>query len=971
MDGVFGTSELARLGDALASWRDGFDDTEHAQERALVAALGGRADGVQDAFSHLRSFVTVQRGCSYYCTFCIVPHVRGRFDHRPMADVLAEVRAAIDAGAREITLVGQTVNAYREPSSGADFADLLEEVAALDGLERLTFVTSHPKDYTEKLARTMGSLEKLNPRFHLPVQSGSDPVLRRMNRKYTVGQYLEKVATFREYCPDWALTTDLITGFPGETEDDFELTLDLCRRVGFAQAFMFVYSPRRGTPAARWEQVPADVGAERLRRLIAVVDGGMRPLHERKIGTTVRCLVQGPSRKDPAKIAAKTLDNVTVVAPMDGVPADRFARSPWIDVVVERGFVWGCEGRISSWSQRFADAGEALPAERSYDLVSSSDVLAALRTVLRAEGASSGRDSARARRRFLRGLRRRCGDDRAPAVDRADLEGCRRRAGRDGRGAASRARRLLGQTRRAPADRRTGGADGGAGPQPAHAARRRPHRHAGDVIEEHLLDRTRNNYLAGVAAVGDAIAVAHADVSTGRCAATAYGGPSALDEALAEIARLEPVEIVADAPTEVRDAIAGAAPEVRVTASALAAVETRERSGVDGFSLDESLAMHRALDAVGSFVRRVGVGGQASPLRAPEFYRARTFLALDAHARKHLELTKALGANPKATLLHTIDRCETAMGSRLLARWILAPLVDREGIELRGGRVATLVGDYPARAQLQELMRGAFDLERLAQKVRFRKASPRDLASLRRTLSLIEPLRAALPAPLASLGERIADLREPLERLERTLVDEPPATLGDGGVIRPEASDDVRECVALRTEARDRICGARGARAAAHRHQAAQGEVRQRVRLFDRGEQEQPRRGAAGLRPQADPHQRRALRHARTQRTGDRHLERADAPIAARGGALRRTRRGARAARRRRARQRRGHRRTGRLLFARAGRGRARLRPARVRRREPHRRRRRPSPGHGGVARRRVRAQRPAPRARIATVSYC
>lgn len=370
VDAVFGTSELARLGDALAAWRDGFDDAEYAQERALVAALGGRADGVQDAFSHLRSFVTVQRGCSYYCTFCIVPHVRGRFDHRPMADVLAEVRAAIGAGAREITLVGQTVNAYKEPSSGADFADLLEEVATLDGLERLTFVTSHPKDYTEKLARTMGSLEKLNPRFHLPVQSGSDPVLRRMNRKYTVGQYLEKVATFREYCPDWALTTDLITGFPGETEDDFELTLDLCRRVGFAQAFMFVYSPRRGTPAARWEQVPAGVGAERLRRLIAVVDGGMRPLHERKIGTTVRCLVQGPSRKDPAKIAAKTLDNVTVVAPMDGLPADRFAGSPWIDVVVERGFVWGCEGRISSWSPRFADAGEPLPAERSYDLVS-------------------------------------------------------------------------------------------------------------------------------------------------------------------------------------------------------------------------------------------------------------------------------------------------------------------------------------------------------------------------------------------------------------------------------------------------------------------------------------------------------------------------------------------------------------------------------------------------------------------------
>jgi DNA mismatch repair protein MutS len=324
----------------------------------------------------------------------------------------------------------------------------------------------------------------------------------------------------------------------------------------------------------------------------------------------------------------------------------------------------------------------------------------------------------------------------------------------------------------------------------------------GTLIEEHLLDRTRNNYLASVTAVDEAIGVAHADISTGHAAATAFSGPSAIDEALGELARLEPAEVVADVPPEVRDVVVSFCGDVRVASSAIAAVESRERSVVTGFSLDESLAMHRALDALGAFVRRVGVAGQASALRAPDFYRSRTFLALDARARKHLELTKALGANPKATLLHTVDRCETAMGSRLLARWILAPLVDRAAIEARTERVGALVGDYPARARIQELLRGAFDLERLAQKVRFRKAAPRDLASLRRTLALVEPLRVALPPALAAMGERLADLSEPLAELERTLVDEPPAT---GGVIRAEASPDVQECIAMRSEARERI----------------------------------------------------------------------------------------------------------------------------------------------------------------------
>ncbi|HEY5339836.1 MAG TPA: MiaB/RimO family radical SAM methylthiotransferase, partial [Candidatus Aquilonibacter sp.] len=201
VDGLFGTKELAELGDALASWGPEFEATELSEERALLLPMGGRADGIADAFSHLRAFVTVQRGCSYYCSFCIVPHVRGRFDHRLIADVLAEVAQKLAAGAREITLVGQTVNAWKDPVTGADFGNLCRAVAALPGLERLAFISPHPKDFTEKMIRDFAEIPQLNPRVHLPLQSGSDPILRRMNRKYTRAQFEEKVALVHRYLP--------------------------------------------------------------------------------------------------------------------------------------------------------------------------------------------------------------------------------------------------------------------------------------------------------------------------------------------------------------------------------------------------------------------------------------------------------------------------------------------------------------------------------------------------------------------------------------------------------------------------------------------------------------------------------------------------------------------------------------------------------------------------------------------------
>jgi tRNA-2-methylthio-N6-dimethylallyladenosine synthase len=217
----------------------------------------------------------------------------------------------------------------------------------------------------------MGSLPNLNPRFHLPVQSGSDPILRRMNRKYTVAQYREKIAAFRAHCPDWALTTDLIVAFPGETEADFEATLALCERTCFAQAFMFVYSPRRGTPAAHWEQIPAEVGGERLRRLANTVDRGVRAWHEAKRGRIVRALLVGPSRKDRAKLAAKTTDNVTVVAPAGPLGERELSERPWLDVRVDEAYTWGCTGEIVGNAERFDGTARPVDARLTIDLITS------------------------------------------------------------------------------------------------------------------------------------------------------------------------------------------------------------------------------------------------------------------------------------------------------------------------------------------------------------------------------------------------------------------------------------------------------------------------------------------------------------------------------------------------------------------------------------------------------------------------
>jgi len=346
-------------------------------------------------------------------------------------------------------------------------------------------------------------------------------------------------------------------------------------------------------------------------------------------------------------------------------------------------------------------------------------------------------------------------------------------------------------------------------PQPNRLVRREVVRLVtpGTLIEEQFLDGKQNNYLAAIATAGETFALAYADVSTSYCAATAIAGDSAYDELVAELARVGPAEIVADIPADLRAIIATAVEAIgaRFATPGLGLVETRDRAAFTGFSMDESLAIHRALDALGAFVKRTGVAKGERGLSRPQLYRRQQFLAIDAATRKHLELTQAQGQNPRATLLATLDLCSTSMGSRMLARWILAPLVDLERITMRHGVVGALLDEHARRDAIREVLKGAFDLERIAQKVRFRRATPRDLGSLRRTLEILRPLRQLAFAAVSPLFDRIGDFNEMRDDLQRSLVDEPPAQAGEGGVIRPEASAELAECVALRTDARSRL----------------------------------------------------------------------------------------------------------------------------------------------------------------------
>ena len=261
------------------------------------------------------AFVSIMEGCSKYCTFCIVPYTRGDEVYRPLADVLAEVAGLAAQGVKEVTLLGQNVNAWRAPVDGdggemADFAFLLECVHEIPGIERLRYTTSHPREMTQRVVEAYAKLPKLVSHLHLPVQAGSDRVLAAMKRGYTVLEYKSLVRKLRAARPDISLSSDFIVGFPGETEADFEATMKLIDDLGFDSSFSFIYSSRPGTPAADMaDDTPQDVKLARLSRLQKRIDEQASAISAGMVGSVQRVLVEGPSRKDPNELAGRTDNN--------------------------------------------------------------------------------------------------------------------------------------------------------------------------------------------------------------------------------------------------------------------------------------------------------------------------------------------------------------------------------------------------------------------------------------------------------------------------------------------------------------------------------------------------------------------------------------------------------------------------------------------------------------------------------------
>ena len=263
------------------------------------------------------AFVSVMEGCSKYCSYCVVPYTRGEEVSRPFDDVLVEVAGLADQGVKEVTLLGQNVNAYRGPMGGtteiADFATLLEYVSDIPGIERIRYVTSHPNEFTQSLIDAYGKLPKLVSHLHLPVQHGSDRILMAMKRGYTAMEYKSTVRKLRAIRPDLAMSSDFIVGFPGETEDDFQKMMKLVDDVGYDTSFSFIFSPRPGTPAANLvDDTPHSVKLGRLQRLQAALDASVRAISASRLGTLQRILVEGASRKDPAELMGRTECNRVV-----------------------------------------------------------------------------------------------------------------------------------------------------------------------------------------------------------------------------------------------------------------------------------------------------------------------------------------------------------------------------------------------------------------------------------------------------------------------------------------------------------------------------------------------------------------------------------------------------------------------------------------------------------------------------------
>ena len=312
VDLVFGPQTLHRLPDLIeARRRSGRSqvDVSFPEVEKFDHLPPPRKDGAS-------AFVSIMEGCSKYCSFCVVPYTRGEEVSRPFEDVLTEVAALTDQGVKEITLLGQNVNAYRGAmvdGETADFALLLEYLAEMPGLERLRYTTSHPKEFTQRLIDAYARVPQLVSHVHLPVQAGSDRILTAMKRGYTAVEYKSIIRRLRAVRPDICIASDFIVGFPGETEEDFAATMRLVEQVGFDASFSFVYSRRPGTPAASLaDDTPQETKLERLQRLQALLNAQAQSISSAMVGTRQRVLVEGPSKKDPGELSGRTENNRVV-----------------------------------------------------------------------------------------------------------------------------------------------------------------------------------------------------------------------------------------------------------------------------------------------------------------------------------------------------------------------------------------------------------------------------------------------------------------------------------------------------------------------------------------------------------------------------------------------------------------------------------------------------------------------------------
>lgn len=313
VDLIFGTHNLHHVPDLIKKIRDNRERIVEVwdKKQGLIPDVPARRK------NDFQAWVSIIRGCDNFCSYCIVPYVRGREMSRPRKNILQEVQKLVADGVKEITLLGQNVNSYgHDLEDNISFPGLLRKLDKIEGLKRIRYMTSHPRDFSKKLVSAVDDCESICEHFHLPVQSGSTRILQDMNRGYTREEYYRKINYIKSMIPEAAITTDIIVGFPGETDEDFRDTLSLVKKVGFDMAFTFSYSPRRGTPAAgRENQVTEKVKNKRLQKLMDIQNDISRKKNKSYLGKTVKVLVEGESKNNPETLSGRTRTNKLVILP--------------------------------------------------------------------------------------------------------------------------------------------------------------------------------------------------------------------------------------------------------------------------------------------------------------------------------------------------------------------------------------------------------------------------------------------------------------------------------------------------------------------------------------------------------------------------------------------------------------------------------------------------------------------------------